>query len=75
MWDFGGDLSGTLVTSNKPVFVTSGTESGSVLYLDYPDNLMVNLPPVERLGTDYVLCAVADRTVGDVLRIICKHPY
>jgi hypothetical protein len=62
-------MTGSVVTSEKPVFVTSGSAWSSVGVLYFRDHLVATLPPVERLGTHYIIGASRTRTSGDAIKI------
>jgi hypothetical protein len=68
-WGNGGDISGSVVTCDKPAFVTSGAVMSSVGILQWMDTLVATLPPVERLGTHYIIGAARARTSGDAIKI------
>ncbi len=65
-------MTGTVITADKPIFVTSGAVVSSVGSLAGPSHLVTYLPPVEICGTDYVVAPVIGRTTGDLLRILGK---
>ncbi|KAK2155892.1 hypothetical protein LSH36_228g04003 [Paralvinella palmiformis] len=50
----GCDMSGTVVISNRPVYVTSGTLSRSSLATSRLSNVISYVPPAERAGKEYI---------------------
>ncbi|XP_023933269.1 uncharacterized protein LOC106150974 [Lingula anatina] len=78
------DLTGTKITSNKPIAVVSGntgtkigalptfTGENGVLYEESYDHLEEMIPPLRAWGKNYVTVPVADRKKGDIFRIIAS---
>ena len=66
----GGDFTGTLVTSHKPVYVSAGAKAVSVDVFYFQDHLAETILPVDRFGTDYVFASIMTRVLGDIVRII-----
>ncbi|XP_072042618.1 uncharacterized protein [Amphiura filiformis] len=69
---FGDDVTGLLITADKPVSVISGHQcakipSDSSSSCDY---IMENIPPVKTLGNHYLLTPFLGRTSGYVYRIV-----
>ncbi len=69
VWDKGGDLTGTVVKSDKPVFITSGSRVSSVGTSGY-DHIVSYIQPTEFNGNDYIVAPLKDMATGDLLRII-----
>ena len=67
-----GDITGTTISSDLPIFVTSGAGAASVGILYSPDGIMETLPSVDNIGCLYVVIPVASRNNGDKIRIIGK---
>ena len=69
------DVTGTEIIADKPVSVMAGS-SGS--YVNHSDGsteyLIQHIPPVNQLGTSYVLAPFIDRSSGYVFRIIATEP-
>ena len=69
------DLSGTFIRADKPVSVMSG---GSAIHvgstLGGPEYMIQHVPPIERLGTTYILAPFKDRTSGYETRVIATEP-
>jgi uncharacterized repeat protein (TIGR01451 family) len=71
-----GDVTGTLVTSNKPIGVFSGSECGDVpdVPLTFACNLLVEqLPPTTAWGKSFVTMPLATRLNGDAFRILASQ--
>jgi len=71
--DAGGDMTGTLVTSDKPVAVYGGNLAAFV-----PDgyaaanHLVEQLPPTDSWGREFLTYPLATRLHGDVFRIVAQ---
>lgn len=73
--DAPADLTGTIVQSDLPVAVFGGHQctdvnSSSLFYCDY---LVEQIPPVNRLGTEFFTAPFATRTGGDTLRVVASR--
>ncbi|CAH1272760.1 FCGBP [Branchiostoma lanceolatum] len=68
----GSDLTGTRVTSNKPVSLMSGNQCASVPTGNC-DHLVEQIPPVDTWGKRFVTVPLADRTGGDIFRIVAAR--
>jgi hypothetical protein len=66
------DLSGTTITSSKPIAVFGGNDIGFVTTSPAGDHLVEQLPPTSSWGTDFVAMPLATRTRGDVFRILAS---
>ncbi|XP_022311377.1 IgGFc-binding protein-like isoform X2 [Crassostrea virginica] len=64
-----GDLTGTRVTSNKPVAVFSGNRCNKLNSYGYCSHLVEQMPPVESLDTTYVIPPHVDRS-GNLVRVV-----
>jgi hypothetical protein len=68
------DLTGTLITSDKPVGLISGHQRTSIpigATNDSKDHLCEMYPPVDRWGSEYYDMPMAGRTIcGDYIRLI-----
>lgn len=65
------DLSGSIVTSNKPVGVLSGHVRAAVPYVyNTKDHLIEMLPPVNALGKQYIVVPYGGRMGGDQIRVV-----
>ena len=68
------DLTGTRVSSNKPVAVFSGVNCAVVpAGKSFCDHLVVQLPPVNEWGYKFVTSPLAQRTRGDLIRILAAY--
>ena len=68
----GADLTGYMVTSDKPVSVFSGTNFNKLLSYRGQDSMYVSLPPVMFWGTVYFVPSILERPQpqGYALRVI-----
>ncbi|KAK3752647.1 hypothetical protein QZH41_000998 [Actinostola sp. cb2023] len=68
------DITGTRVTSDKPVSVYSGCDCAYVpMHKPSCDHLVEQLPPVNLLGTQFVTMATANRTGGDIYHVVAAY--
>jgi hypothetical protein len=68
------DLTGTSITSNKPVAVFSGHTCGNVpLFTDGCDQMIEQMPPVNTLGKKFITVPLATRKEGDVFRVLATR--
>lgn len=66
-----GDLTGTRITSNKPLSVVSGHECSAVpSFTSGCEPLAVFVPPSITWGTDFLLAAFAGRNTGSVYKFV-----
>ncbi len=68
----GVDLTGTSITSDKPIAVFSGHRCAHVSF-DACDHLMEQMPPVSSWGRDFVTMPLATRLEGDQVRILASE--
>ncbi|KAI8513851.1 Carboxypeptidase N [Branchiostoma belcheri] len=70
----GSDLTGTQVTSNKPVTLMSGVQCVNVpAGVSAPDHIVEQIPPVNTWGRRFVTVPLAVRTGGDIFRIVAAR--
>jgi IgGFc binding protein len=64
-----GDPTGTIISSNKPIFASSGVGNGLITVNGYNggDYEMEMLPPLNELGMKYI---VVSSMSGDLIKII-----
>lgn len=70
---FLADLSGTFVTSTKPIAVYGGNSTSRVpegFY--YADHLIEQMPPTNTWGTEFLSAPLASRFNGDTFRILAQ---
>lgn len=68
--DPGTDLTGSVITSDKPVGLISGhVRSGVTNAFNSKDHLVEMLPPRNALGKRYMIVPFGGRTGGDVVRV------
>lgn len=67
-----GDLTGTRVTSSRPVGVTSGNKRTRVGKGSSSDHLVEMIPPVNTWGRRFVTVPLKERQTGDYFRILGK---
>jgi hypothetical protein len=63
----GGDPSGSLITSNYPIFATSGAANSYIDSQMSADHVTEALPRVDELGTKYVIVPSTD---GDYVKLV-----
>ena len=72
--DDGGDLTGTIVTSDKPIAVIGGHRCAGVPDGNTPCSYLTEeLPPVTNWGTSFLMQPFAARQNGDVVRILSSQ--
>ncbi len=66
------DLTGSLVTSNKPIALLSGHQISPIdVSMTSADHLLEMIPPTDKWGTQYFDMPMAGRTVcGDYIRVL-----
>ncbi|XP_078686977.1 IgGFc-binding protein-like [Branchiostoma floridae x Branchiostoma belcheri] len=70
----GSDLTGTRITSNKPVTLMSGVQCAYVPAGVYGyDHIVEQIPPVDSWGRRFVTVPLAVRTAGDIFRIVAAR--
>ncbi len=68
------DLSGTFVTSTKPIAVFGGHECANIPAGAYAcDHIVEQLPPTETWGKSFVTEPLATRTGGDTFRVLASQ--
>ncbi|XP_078605771.1 IgGFc-binding protein-like [Branchiostoma floridae x Branchiostoma japonicum] len=68
------DLTGTHITSNKPVTLMSGVECAMVpTGISACDHLVEQIPPVDTWGKQFVTVPLSVRTGGDIFRIVAAR--
>ena len=68
----GGDPTGSLVTSNYPIFVTAGAGLSCVDSCQSPDYVTESVPPISELGTIYVL---VPSLYGDFVKVVGRFRF
>ena len=67
------DLTGTLIKTDHPVAVYSGVNR-TVVYNSYClSHLLDQMPPLDRVGRNYVSIPFPERDIGDVYRIVATE--
>ncbi|MCB0714295.1 MAG: choice-of-anchor D domain-containing protein [Ignavibacteriae bacterium] len=71
-----GDLSGSYISSNKPIAVIAGQNCTYLPDFQYPacDHLVEMMTPLESWGTFYHALPFQNRTKGDTYRIFAGEP-
>jgi PKD repeat protein len=65
------DLTGSVITSSKPISVFSGHQCGIVPSRALAcDHLVEQIPPIDTWGTSFLTTPLATRTGGDIFRIL-----
>lgn len=68
-----GPLSGSIVSSDKPVAVFGGSDCAFVPTGFYAcDHLVEQIPPTATWGTNFLTAPLATRTAGDIFRIVSR---
>ena len=69
------DLSGTAITSNKPLTVISGHECGNIPFdVGACDSVSEQIPPVATWGNSFLLAPYAGKTSGQFFKLIASEP-
>ena len=69
-----GDLTGTIIITDKPVSVFSALRCSYVpQYIPYCDHLVEQIPPVSTWGTRFVTVPLKGRRAFDVFRLIAAN--
>ena len=69
----GGDISGTRITSNKPISVFSGHECADVPLTSEPcDMLIEQIPPIDTWGSEVVTIPLKTKD-GDIIKVIASQ--
>lgn len=72
-------MTGTILQSDKPIFVLSGTASTTielgVATGGAADTILETLPSIDDLGKLFVVVPYAQRTAGDIVRLVGKIVY
>ncbi len=72
--DSSADLSGTIVTSDKPVAVFGGHVCANIPAGQVAcDHVVEQLPPTETWGQTFVTMPLATRTLGDTFRVLASQ--
>ncbi len=67
----GSDLTGTLITANKPIAAFSGHQCANIpVGYDACDHIVEQLTPTSAWGKDFVTMPLATRTKGDTFRFV-----
>ena len=67
------DLTGSRVTSNKPVSFISGHECGNIPEgINYCDQLVEQIPPTATWGKNFILRTIAGRTAYDIIKVLAS---
>ena len=68
------DFTGSRIISDKATFVQSGAAKTKVAGMKIADHITETLPPIDSLGNRYVVVPFANRTNGDLIKIIGMIP-
>lgn len=70
----GTDISGAVITADKPVGLLSGHMRTAIPFEQSTKNHLVEmLPPTERAGRHYVVIPFAERSGGDLVRVMATE--
>ena len=70
----GDDLTGSIVSSDKPVSVFGGHRCANVpVGIGACDHLVEQLPPVTTFGKSFATVPLATRTAGDIFRVVAPY--
>ena len=68
------DLTGSRVTSNKPISLISGHECGNIPEgINYCDQLVEQIPPTATWGKTFILRTIAGRTAYDIIKVLASQ--
>ena len=68
------DLTGSRVTSNKPISLISGHECGNIPEgINYCDQLVEQIPPTATWGKTFILRTISGRTAYDIIKVIASQ--
>ena len=68
------DLTGSRVTSNKPISFISGHECGNIPEgINYCDQLVEQIPPTATWGKTFILRTIAGRTAYDIIKVLASQ--
>lgn len=67
-----GDLTGTLITSTKPVAVFSGNRCNKLNRFGFCSHLVEQIPPMDSLDTTYIVPPHVERS-GTMVRVVSAH--
>ena len=68
------DLTGSRITSNKPIAFISGHECGTIPNKqEYCDQLLEQVPPTATWGRSFITCPIAGREAHDVFKVIASQ--
>lgn len=68
------DLTGSRITSNKPIAFISGHECGTIPNkFEYCDQLLEQVPPTATWGRSFITCPIAGREAHDVFKVIASQ--
>ena len=67
------DLTGSRVTSNKPISFISGHECGNIPEgINYCDQLVEQIPPTATWGKTFILRTITGRTAYDIIKVLAS---
>ena len=66
------DLTGTHIRSTRPIAVVAGAVWSSVMVEEMGDHFVEQLPPTNTWGAEYLAVPVANRSSGDMFRVMGK---
>ena len=68
------DLTGSRVTSDKPISFISGHECGNIPEgINYCDQLVEQIPPTATWGKTFILRTIAGRTAYDIIKVLASQ--
>ena len=68
------DLTGSRVTSDKPVSLISGHECGNIPEgINYCDQLVEQIPPTATWGKTFILRTIAGRRAYDIIKVLASQ--
>ena len=68
------DLTGSQVVTSKPIAFISGHECGTVPFdIHYCDQMVEQLPPSATWGRRFITAPIAERTAGDIFKVIASR--
>ena len=68
------DLTGSRITSNKPLTLISGHECGTVPdNIQFCDHLVEQIPPTATWGESFITCPTAQRNAYDLFKVVASR--
>ena len=66
-------MTGSVITADKPVFVTSGAKTSTVFSAAYFDHLVEYLQPADITGRNYLVAPLKNTMSGELFRVLSEY--